>query len=305
MLSLNCKICGQLNPENSHFWKNHNIRIELYFQQYYGFRDKLSNQLLPFTSTETYFLNQFSDRDNLRAWFKQATKEDKVRYIRDYLSRRMDIKDIIFLPSAFEVRSLQLPTINYIEKNLGAGVWNNIGTEVGLKIKYDYNQKLEFDLDKNINWIIDTREQSLISTTNKRIETLNFGDYTIEDNIQGIWVEKKSLNDFCGTLSKGFDRFGRELERCKQNNGYLIILVDEKFSNLKSIKYLPHTRNIRATSDFILHRAREILNSFPLNCQILCVDGKREASRILDKIFRLKNDIRTVDLIFYYDNALL
>ena len=65
--------------------------------------------------------------------------------------------------------------------------------------------------------------------------------------------------------------------------------MEEKFNNIKSLRYLPHTKQIRATSDFIFHRAREIINKYPLNCQIVCLDGKKKAVKFIETIFSLRN----------------
>lgn len=64
--------------------------------------------------------------------------------------------------------------------------------------------------------IIDTREQTPWSfpehlATVQR-GTLQAGDYAL-DGDDGFAIERKSLNDFIGTISTGWGRFQRELER--------------------------------------------------------------------------------------------
>jgi DNA excision repair protein ERCC-4 len=76
--------------------------------------------------------------------------------------------------------------------------------------------------------LIDTREQAPYGFTGLRTdakqgkkplviptrrETLVSGDYTVGGFAERIAVERKSLEDFFGTLTRGRDRFERELDR--------------------------------------------------------------------------------------------
>lgn len=76
---------------------------------------------------------------------------------------------------------------------------------------------------------IDSREQrpfsfpsELVST---RIGTIKTGDYCITGD-SGFSVERKSLDDFLGTISTGWDRFQRELFRAKGAGFTLPIVVE-------------------------------------------------------------------------------
>ena len=64
--------------------------------------------------------------------------------------------------------------------------------------------------------VIDTREQTpwhfhpeVATATRGTIKT---GDYALL-NDDGFAIERKSLNDFVGTIGKGWDRFCREIKR--------------------------------------------------------------------------------------------
>jgi len=69
---------------------------------------------------------------------------------------------------------------------------------------------------ERMNIIIDTREQrpfhfdpSLVSST---VSTLRTGDYALAGDDQ-FAIERKSLDDFLGTIATGWPRFCRELKR--------------------------------------------------------------------------------------------
>ncbi len=67
--------------------------------------------------------------------------------------------------------------------------------------------------------VIDNREQAPWhfpeSVASVRWGTLSAGDYAIDGDIH-FAIERKSLNDFLGTVSTGWDRFQRELMRMQE-----------------------------------------------------------------------------------------
>lgn len=73
------------------------------------------------------------------------------------------------------------------------------------------------------------------SITEVIIKGLNVGDYTaITDcGFQFPMVfERKSIADLFGTLSKGYERFKKEIERSKEQNIQLIIIVEGSLSRV-------------------------------------------------------------------------
>lgn len=65
--------------------------------------------------------------------------------------------------------------------------------------------------------IIDTREQAPWGLApfgcEVKIRKLNAGDYALEGDDDNFAIERKSLNDFLGTVSTGWERFQREVGR--------------------------------------------------------------------------------------------
>ena len=88
--------------------------------------------------------------------------------------------------------------------------------------------------------IIDTREQLPLKFTHKAItqiinKCLNVGDYgaLFNDGVEiPIVFERKSIPDLYGTLSKGYERFKKEIERSKEQNLQLIIIVEGNLSRV-------------------------------------------------------------------------
>ena len=83
---------------------------------------------------------------------------------------------------------------------------------------------------KPLRIIIDTREQTPWSFPEEiavvRRGTLNAGDYALDGDNRFV-IERKSLNDFLGTISSGWDRFERELDRMADHLHIARVIVVE------------------------------------------------------------------------------
>ncbi len=298
-----CKICNEIVTERKHFYSKHKTKEADYYQLHFPRHDLFTNEVIPFKSPESYFLTDFITRTNLSKYLKKLDKEKGLDYCQEWLKRRKEAKNLTYAPSEFEAKSLIFPSIKFFHEFYDNLAYESICLDVGLEIRYSYNEELEF-YSKELEIICDTREQELLDFKNKQIKKLNFGDYTVEDN-KGIFVERKSLSDFLGTMSKGYERFTKELERCKKDNGYLIIIIEEQYGHLSSYPYLPHTKRVKAKPDYIQHQIRELMHKFPIHCQFLAVDGRKESIRVIEKIFNYKEDIKLIDLQYYYNNGKL
>lgn len=83
--------------------------------------------------------------------------------------------------------------------------------------------------------IIDTREQrpwAFPEWISVRRGTLQQGDYALEGD-PNFAIERKSLDDFVGTLFSGWNRFRRELSRMV-DNGFVarVVIVEADFESL-------------------------------------------------------------------------
>jgi len=295
-----CKICNQLVSERSHFWKIHKIKEKDYYERYETKFDKLTMELIEFKNPEQYKLTDFQNKINLRKYLESKTKKEGLDYLEWWIYKRKELKNLIYSMGEFECKSLCFPSISYIQKKFGEDCYDYICSINKLILKYNYKQILETDNNKELNFICDSREQNLLKFPNVQISTLNYGDYSIENNNDRIFIERKSLTDAISSLSGGYERLNREIDRSKLDNGYLIFLIEEKYSNLQSFEYMPHIHS-KCNWIFISHQIRELIQKYPLNIQFLAVDGRKEAVRVIEKIFRLKNNIRNIDLQFFYN----
>lgn len=84
-------------------------------------------------------------------------------------------------------------------------------------------------MDARISITIDTREQTPWSFGDMAVcsrGTLVAGDYAVAGDF-GFAVERKSLHDFVSTLTTGFGRFRRELDRMRAAGFPALVVVVE------------------------------------------------------------------------------
>ena len=68
---------------------------------------------------------------------------------------------------------------------------------------------------------------------------------------------------------------------------------------------MPHiSKKIKATPEFIFHRVRNICQKYP-HVQFLFVNGRKEASRVIERIFTSNCVHKKTDLQLAYDKRKL
>lgn len=83
---------------------------------------------------------------------------------------------------------------------------------------------------------IDSREQKPYQFENSEVGTLGVGDYSICGLEDHIAMERKSLDDLIGCLTKGRERFERELSKSRGLE-YFALIVEASLSDLANGQY--------------------------------------------------------------------
>lgn len=311
-----CKACKKEfetdRQLHSHL-KAHKMRMAEYYQTYYPRYDKHDGSIIKFKSKEYYFENDFNSREHLRLWLKNQDRRDAQGYCRELLKIRKRKKKLIFAPTQVELRTLMMPAMQIY--NVLFGNYYELCKDIGLSIKYntptseDYNFELDKDaIKEKFKIYVDTREQQPLKFNVKtEIKNLKFGDYALSHPgySQGCHIERKSVADFISTLSGGFKRLTNEIERAGEAQTSLIILVEENLNKCRSFRFLPQvSKKIKATPEYIFHNVRYLIQAYP-HVQFLFVNGRKEASRVIEKIFLGNARHLFLDLQYCYDNKVL
>ena len=128
--------------------------------------------------------------------------------------------------------------------------------------------------------IIDTREKHAWAFPCEVAETsrgtLPTGDYALEGD-PFFAIERKSLDDFVGTIASEWERFQREIERM-QFYPAIVIIVEANFADI-----INHAYNHPSISpSFVLKRTAELV--FLRACVLFC-DNPISAAGMAYKIF--------------------
>ena len=287
-----CKECGKKfeNYVDLHrHVRSHKMLLVDYYHKHYPRKDLYTGEFIKFKNRDQYLSAEFNTKTNLKKWLKTLSEEEAKKYCKQILLNRKNEKHIKYAPSQVELRSLISPPIQYYNQLFSD--YYDLCDTIGLENKYINPTKIidgkEYDKEE-YKILIDTREQKPLKFQRETVmQKLDYGDYAFShpEHTCNCHVERKSLADFISTMSGGYERFIKELERAKEQDARLIILVEETFNNALSFQYLPHiSKKIKATPEFVFHRVRRLIQDYP-NIQFLFVNGRKESSRIIELIF--------------------
>lgn len=115
--------------------------------------------------------------------------------------------------------------------------------------------------------IVDTREQrpwSFPPHINVEVGTLKTGDYALKGDETHFAVERKSGDDFVGTISTGWHRFCRELNRMDEAEfAAKTVIVEADFETFcyrirQGVILPPDHEHIRCTPQFLMKRIAQL-----------------------------------------------
>ena len=293
----NCKLCSEKDVAPSHFWKEHHIKESDYCLNNEPRFSKLTGDKIVFKNRSQYFESDFNGKNELKKWVKE-NKEIALEYCMSILTDRLTKGKINTSPSQVESRTLCMPSVLWYAEKCD---WNKECLKIGLKTKFDYKSIPQFYSYQNLDIKIDTREQKPLKFSKSHIGTLKYGDYSCEYNNK-IFIERKSLSDFISTLSSGYERFQREIERCEKDKNYLFVLVEQDLTSALSFEYLPQiSRKIKASSEFIFHRVRDLMQKY-FNIQFVFLNNRNEMVKFVESLYSCANNPENFDWQYMLDS---
>lgn len=303
-----CKICNLEFETDKSFHghlKSHKLRMVEYYQVHEPKHDLLTGELINFKNKDYYFSNDFNNKNSMKKWLSQQTADGQKEYLKRFLSQRKQKHNLIYAPTEVELRSITSPPVPYYHKLFLD--YYNICNSLGYKIKYTYpKEELKYKIKDGFSIYIDTREQMpLVIDYPTEVKGLKFGDYAINDPENKCYIERKSISDFIGTMSGGYERFCREIERSVAAEANLIVLIERPLQECLSFQYLNYvSKKIKVTPEFVFFNVRELIQKYT-NVQFLFVDGREECVRVMKRVFFSGGEYKKYDLQLMYDLKLL
>lgn len=283
--------------------KKHKLDLATYYTSFFPRKNMLTGEPLPFKNKKDYFNNDFINRSQMLKWCNSANEDEVTRYCLEKLKKRIKDKQLSFGPNYLELKISQMPDIDTYKKCFSSysEACKKVGTQPLFSKPIDpdfFKGDEEFE---DLNIFIDTREQKPLVFNKSEDLKLDFGDYTVGgDDYNYTYVDRKAEQDFKGTLSGGIDRFRRELQRVKDFDSYLFIVVESDLNKIyKNNMFGPHKSNL----NFVYHNMRVLTHEFNGHCQFIFTGNRAESQSVIPKILTLGKKLWEVDLQYYIDRG--
>ena len=300
--------------------KRFRVSREKYYTFYHPRKDKLTGLPIPFKDFEQYLSQEFATKVTMKKWLAK-NPEEGLAWSKAWLMKRKESKGLVYAPSQAELRMLQCPSMPYYEQvAVNEGGYYGVTRALGYEDRYSLKPFTFTPLPFNSQIIQDSREGEPICLPIKtKVEALSVGDYALAPpHDKGIRIERKSIGDFAGTMTdrkvarkggrKGtgiidsaFQRFDRELVRAKEQNLYVVMMVEATLADVQRLDYLPQTQWVKASPSYLLRNLRTLLARYPLNFQCVFTDGREEMARVMMKVFELGEQIKAIDIQYHLE----
>ena len=300
MMSFNCKEC-QLDFDtkrglHAHI-KKHGHCLGDYYVKYYARRDKLTNELLPFIKYDDYFTREFSHLPNRDKWLKTAPREETQKYLCDLIKGWVKKRGIDYGPSDLELLSADLPGVDTYKEHFGSytDVCERCGVVPRLKNPLPKNFFKDY---AETHILIDTREKQPLAFANSSLFKLDVGDYSVKaDKFKYTFVDRKSFPDFCISVTASYDRFAREMDRCREMGCYMFVVIEIEYQNINKFNRQSYKKH---NLGYVLGNMRKLQAQYS-DCVQFVFGGSRAYSALLiPKLLCLGDEAWGTDINYFW-----
>ena len=305
-MSVSCKVCGKVFDSDKglhvHISRAHKIPLPEYYVNFYQRKDKYTNKLLSFKNKEEYFGKDFADLKSLHRWSKDADADEVRTYLLQQLKQRIDTKGLAHAPTHLELQLHDLPSLDMYRDFFGS--YSKACNELKIKPLFGNNIMKGFFEEDNalnsINILVDTREQQPLHFNKSTPMKLDFGDYAVgSPHYDYTYVDRKSEADFKSTMTTGFKRFTRELERASSFDAYLFIVIESSIEKIKKNNLFgPRSSNM----PYIWHNMRLLTHKFAGQCQFIFSGTRKSSEEIIPKLLVYGRKLWGTDLQYFIDS---
>ena len=303
-MSYDCKECGDsfdsLRSLHAHI-KKHGKFLGDYYVENYSRKDKLTGELIPFKKYDQYFATDFINKKNMKKWCKTAPRAEVKEYIIKAFKEKKEAKGLQGGPPSIYLQTVGLPDVDLCKEVFGS--YNEACKQFGMLPMLSGQLPNQFKNDfSDTPILIDTREQKPLHFKNSESLKLDVGDYAVGGDLYDYtFVDRKSYQDFCATITNGYARFVKELERCRSMGCMLFIVTETAFNKMWANNKAGYKK---FNLDYVYHRMREIQAEYSDCCQFVFSGSRRNSEEIIPKILVLGKKLWTVDVQYFWDKQL-
>lgn len=301
---IECRKCGatfQTERSLHAHIKAHGMILADYYCLHYPRFCLWSGQPLQFKNKEEYFHSQFANRENMLSWLRSAKPEEKRQVILSMLQSRIERKNYSLAPSQLELLACDLPPAQEYIKSFGSygAAIKNCKVQPMFSSRPPENWKtIDFSAKKIL---IDSREQRQLYFKNSEKLKLDTGDYAVSgENFDYTFVDRKSFQDFCSTMvGDSYERFRREILRCKNQDSYLWVVVEAYIKDAAKLNSRSaHKNNLK----FVFHQMCVLQHEFPKNLQFVWSGGREQSEDLIPRLLCLGKKLWNVDMQYWLEN---
>ena len=304
MTQFKCKECdqeyGSLRSLHAHI-KKHDVLLGDYYVKHFQRKDKLTGELIPFKKYDQYFHTSFLNASNMRKWCKTAPKGEVKDFVINSIKDKLTSKNIKAGPPALYLETSGLPDMEICKEIFGS--YNAACEKFGMLPMLAGQLPKEFDDDfSNSHILIDTREQRPLPFKNSELLKLDVGDYGVSGELYDYtFVDRKSYQDFGATVTGGYGRFVKELERCKSLGCFLFIVIECDFDQ---IYWKNKSVYKKFNLGYVLHNMRDIQAKYSDCCQFVFSGSREESVKLIPKVLVLGQKLWKVDLQYFWNKKI-
>ena len=304
MTQFKCKECdqeyGSLRSLHAHI-KKHDVLLGDYYVKHFQRKDKLTGELIPFKKYDQYFHTSFLNASNMRKWCKTAPKEEVEDFVINSIKDKLTSKNIKAGPPALYLETSGLPDMEICKEIFGS--YNAACEKFGMLPMLAGQLPKEFDDDfSHSNILIDTREQRPLPFKNSELLKLDVGDYGVSGELYDYtFVDRKSYQDFGATVTGGYARFVKELERCRSLGCFLFIVIECDFDQ---IYWKNKSVYKKFNLGYVLHSMRNIQAEYSDCCQFVFSGSREESVKLIPKVLVLGQKLWKVDLQYFWNKKI-
>jgi hypothetical protein len=278
--------------------KSHDMILGDYYVKNFPKFDLFTKEPIPFKNYESYINTDFRNKKNMYKWLGSIEENEKFEYCNNSFTKHMnEDRNFKFAPNyLYFLTHPRLPKIEFFDKEK----LNKLFAYFNLKNIFieDLEECPNFlDIPKDILIFQDTREQKPLKFKNIKSEIvkLDFGDYTAGgDNYSYIYVDRKSENDFQGTMSAGFERFCRELDKAREFNSYIYIVIETNFKQMYLNNNLKFNKKINLS--YTWENMRKIIVNYSDICQFVFTGSRENSELIIPFLLKNGNKLKSIDM---------
>ena len=308
-ISVHCAECGlgfeTRRSLHAHI-KAHTMTLGDYYVKNFPRFDLYTGEPIPFKDYESYHSNDFRNKKNMYKWLSSIKEAERFMYCENSFIKHVEEGH----SPKFAPNHLYLMTHPRLPKKVffdPAGL-DALFMKYGMKNVFVDELKgcPDFsDIPEDMVILQDTREQQPLTFKNKsEIMKLDFGDYTATGkDYSYLYVDRKAENDFKGTMSAGFDRFCRELDRVREFGSYLYIVVESDFRKI----YMNNTSKggKKVNLSYTWENMRQIISNYSDVCQFVFTGSRENSQKIIPYLLINGERLKTVDLQYEMERLCL